>query len=142
MLGHGLINGSRFVELALALIVQRQVVKQVHDGIIQGAFAEFLECHVQLALALEGQPQHAIALCRFRVRSELAPLRDQKALGGQQRMTDDEHRRGHHQRYPQCLGGHEDEMRCQQGDEEAGGKPERDAGSQAGKKHDQVQADD
>jgi hypothetical protein len=75
------------VELALALEIQRQVVDVLHHLVILRAQAEFVESHVELALALEGQAKHAVGLGGFRVGFFLAALGDEEALDRQQQMA-------------------------------------------------------
>ncbi len=88
------------VELALALKIQRQVVDVLHDLVILRAQAEFVEGHVELALPLEGQAEHAVGLRGGRVRLLLAALGDDEALDRKQQMPKEQQTRRHHQLQP------------------------------------------
>src|SRR5207248_8281333 len=53
-------DGDRFVELPLAFKVEREVVQRVFHTLVNRALAEFLECHVEHALALEREAEHIV----------------------------------------------------------------------------------
>ena len=106
------------VELAAALEVERERVEVLHHLLVERRLAELVERHVQLALLLEGEPEHAVGLGALGVRLLLAALGDEVALGGEQRVADHEQRRRQHQLQPQPGAGHEPEVRGEERDEE------------------------
>ena len=126
------------VELPLALVVERQVVHVFQQAGVHRTLAELVEGHVQLALALEGQAEHAVGLGRIQVRLFLAPLRHQEALGGQQQVAHQQQRGWHHQLEPQQLGRHQREVGGQQRRQDAGGDRRAHAGLEARQQNDQV----
>ena len=87
---HVIKHGFRFIELALTLEIQREVVENFHHAIVHRQFAEFVEGHVKLPLPLKRKAQHAIGFRIFDVRFFLAFLGDNKALGHQRRVSDEQ----------------------------------------------------
>jgi hypothetical protein len=116
--------------MALALEVQRQVVEVVHHRVIEGALAKIVECHVELALPLECQAQHARVCRGGGVRCLFAALGHGKTLGNQQHVADHQQRQRPHELQPHALPCHQDEMR----DEQQGGHSRRDGSTRAGRK--------
>ena len=62
--------------------------------------AELVEGHVELALLLEREAQHAVGLGAREVGRFLAALGHEVALGREQRMPDDQQRERQHQLHP------------------------------------------
>ena len=89
--------------------------------------------------SLEGETEHAIALRGFRIRCELAALRDQKPLRRQQRMSDHQQRRRHHQLEPHGLSDHENKMCDQNRDQQRGRDADRETCRQQREEKYQIQ---
>ncbi len=82
-----LVHSLGLVELALALKVHGQVVQVAHHRVAHRHAAEAVKGHVQLALALQSQPHHAIGFCGFFISLYLASFGDQEAFGGEGQMA-------------------------------------------------------
>ena len=102
------------VELALALVIQRQVVEVFHQPVVHRALAELVKGHVELPLPLEGKAEHAVRLRGLLIRFFLATLSHQEALGCQQQMPEQQQRSGTHQLHPDARPQHDPELRPQQ----------------------------
>ena len=83
---HVIVDRLGFVELALTLKIQRQVIQIVHQLVVKRHLAKFVKRHVKLTLALESQTQHAIRLSGFGIGLLLARFGQDEALGHQKDM--------------------------------------------------------
>ena len=100
-----LVDLHRLVELALAFEVERQAVENVLHGIVHRALAEFLERHVQHALALEGEAEHLVGFRRLAFQHFRALLGDQVALRDHHRVAGHQHDRRIRHLQPVAVGG-------------------------------------
>ena len=107
--------------MPLALEIQRQVVHVLHQLHVHRALAELVESHVELPLALKRKAKHAIRFCRVSIGFLLATLADQKTLGRQQQVPDQQQGCGHHQLEPEQLRRHQHEVRADQCEQKATG---------------------
>jgi hypothetical protein len=87
VLGHVTEHGLGLVELALALEVERKVVKIVHQAVGQWHLAKLVPSHVELALTLIGQAKHTIRFGGAFIRLDLGALGHDEALGDQRHVT-------------------------------------------------------
>ncbi len=121
VLGDVFVHCAGFVELALALEIQRQVVHQVEQAVVDLVDAlELVERHVELALALEGQAEHLVALGALGVRGLLALLGDAELLHRHEQMAEHQQQGRRGQLEPQGAAGKQHELGHQQGDHQAG----------------------
>jgi hypothetical protein len=135
--GHVAEDALRLVELAAALEVERQAVHVLHHLLVQRRLAELVERHVELALLLEREAQHAVRFRALRVGLLLAALGDEVVLGGEQRVADHEERGGQHELHPQARADHHAQVRC----EDRGEQRRGDDRALAGRKPRQQQRD-
>ena len=74
-----LVHGSGLVELTLPLVVEAQVVEGALELVVDRHPPKFFKGHIEHALLLKGNPQHAIGFGRFALHFFLAAFGDKIA---------------------------------------------------------------
>ena len=97
------VGGRGLAELALALEVERQAVNQVEHRVIHRQGAELVQRHVELALVLEGEPEHAVGLAGVGLDAQFLALGHEEALGGEQHMAEQQQQCGRNRFHPHLL---------------------------------------
>ncbi len=116
VLRHEIEHRLRLVELAAALVIERQVVEIVHQLRVYRTLLELLEGQIELALSLVGKRKDAVArgrgigcFCGTLIRHGGSPLSQTR-----QRMSGDEQAHGGGKRYPKQEGGHQQHLHADQ----------------------------
>jgi len=135
-------HALRLVELALALEVERQVVEVVEQRLGKRHLAELVPGEIELALALVGEPEHAVRLGRGLVGFELGALGDDEALRDQRGMADQQQRRGQHELQPDACGPHQREVQHQQPGKHAARDRQRRACLEPRQQHGEIGGDE
>ena len=142
VLGHVLEHVFRLVELAFALEIERQVVQVVHHAVVHRHLAELVPGHIELALALKREPEHAVGFGRVGVGLDFARLGENETLGHEQDVADHEQHQRQHQLQPHRRRRHEHEVDDQEQRKQRRGNHRAHAGLEPRQQPDQVRGNE